>query len=384
MKIPLFKIYWDNEDIKAVSNSLKQGMNWAAGPNILKFEKLIGSYVGQKYVLAFNSGTSALHALLIALGIGKGDEVIVPSFSFIATANAPLFVEAKPVFADIEEETYGLDPKDVEKKITLKTKAIMPMHYGGVVCGKIRELRKLAKKRNLFLIEDVAESFGAKIGNQNAGTFGDASMFSFCQTKVFTSGEGGCIVTNSKDLFEKMKLIRAHGRAESGNYFSSGEYMDYVSLGYNFRMPDCIAALGISQLKKVNKLINKRRNNAKYLTKRLLKINIPDILVPSFPADIYHVFQEFHIRIRSGKENRNSLKKYLFEKGIGTRISFPPIHLTHFYKNILKYNEELPVTEKISSQTLTLPLYPHLTKKEMDYMILQIQNFYGVKKSFNK
>lgn len=384
MKIPLFKIYWDEKDIEAVNKSIRQGMNWAAGPNILKFEKLIAKYIGRKYVLAFNSGTSALHALLMALGIGEGDEVIVPSFSFVATANAPLFVKAKPVFADIEEETYGLDPLDVKKKITSKTKAVMPMHYGGVVCKNIVELKKLAKKHNILLIEDAAESFGAKLDNQTAGSFGDAAMFSFCQTKVFTSGEGGCIVTDLKDLFEKMKLIRAHGRAENGNYFSTGEYMDYVALGYNFRMPDCIAALGISQLKKVNKLISKRRRNARYLSRRLSRANISDILIPVFPINIYHVFQEFHIRIKSGNKTRDLLKKYLFKRGIGTRISFPPIHSTHFFKNMLGYKENLPVTEKIASETLTLPLYPLLTPKEMDYIILQIKNFYGDKKSFNK
>lgn len=367
-KIPLFKIYWDKKDIEAISKSIKRGVNWAAGPNIEKFEKLIFKYIGRKYAVVFNSGNSALHALLIAYEIGKGDEVIVPSFSFIATANAPLFVKAKPVFADIEDITYGLDPEDVKKKITPRTKAIIAMHYGGAVCAKIKELQDLAKKHNLLLIEDAAESFGARLNNKKAGTFGDAAMFSFCQTKVFTTGEGGCIVTDSKDIYEKLKLIRSHGRAGDKKY---------LCLGYNFRMPDCIAGLGVSQIKKVDKLIKMRRNKAKYLTTILFKLKLDDIIIPKLPSVLFRVYQEYHIRVKSGNKTRDSLKKYLAKKGIGTRISFPPIHLTHFYKNVLGYSERLKITEKISSQTLTLPLYPGLTKKEMDYIAKGVRTFYG-------
>jgi len=376
MKIPLFKIYWDKDDITAVSKSLKRGMNWAVGPNIEKFENLINKYIGKKYAIVFNSGTSALHALFIVYGIEKGDEVIVPSFSFVATANAPLFVGAKPIFADIEEETYGLDPKDVERKITPKTKLILPMHYGGVICGKIKELQKIAKKHKLLLIEDAAESFGAKLNQEMAGTFGDAAMFSFCQTKVFTTAEGGCIITDSKEIAQKLKLLRSHGRDEGGEYFSTGECLGYVGLGYNWRMPDCIAALGISQIKKVKKLIKMRRNKAKYLTKILSRLNLEDIIIPKFPPNIYHVYQEYPIRIKSGEKTRDNLKNYLSKKGIGTRISFRPIHLTYFYKNILGYRNKLEITERIASQALSLPIYPNLTKKEMDYIVKEIKNFY--------
>ena len=362
MEIPLFKIYWDENDIKAVTDALKRGRDWALGPNIEEFEKLIAQYIGTKHAVVFNSGGSALHALLIAYGIGKGDEIIAPSFSFICTANAPLYVGAKPIFADIEEISYGLDPEDVRKKITEKTKAIMPMHYGGAVCLKIKELNSLAKEKGILLIEDAAESFGAKLSGQKVGTFGDAAMFSFCQTKVFTTGEGGCIVTNSDDIYNKLKLTRSYGRDESG--------LKYVSLGYNFRMSDALAALGISQLKKVDKLINIRREKAEYFTKILS--GIKEIAIPQFPSEMFHVFQEYHIRA----ESRDALKEHLAQKGIGTRISFPPIHLTHYYKNILGYNISLPKTEKIFSETLTLPLCVDLTEQEMDYISQQIKNFY--------
>lgn len=371
--IPLFKIYCDEDDVKAVSDSVRRGMNWAAGPNIEEFEKQLANYLGIKYVLTFNSGTSALHVVLLALGIRPGDEVIVPSFTFIATSNAVLMTGAKPVFTDIEYERYGLDPEDVKRKITSKTKAIIPVHYGGCP-ARISELKSLADEKGILLIEDAAESFGAKENGKLVGTFGNAAMFSLCQTKVFTTGEGGFIVTDSHDLFEKLKLLRSHGRAENGDYFKTGEYMDYVTLGYNFRMSDMTAALGISQLKKVDKLISIRRDNAEYLKKILSDID--DIIIPDFPENIFHVYQEFYIRVKGGKEKRDAFKKYLAEQGIGTRISFPPIHKTNFYKDKLGYSDVLENTENISACALTLPLYPSLTKTEMDFMADEIKKFF--------
>ena len=204
--IPLFKIYWDDQDVGEVASVIKKGMYWAIGPEIRKFENKICEYVGVKHAFAVNSGTSALHAALAAHNIGEGDEVIVPSFTFIATANSSLFVGAKPVFAEIEEETYGLDPQDVERRITFKTKAIIPIHYGGLSCH-IEELKRVAQKHNLILIEDSAESLGAMINGKKVGTFGDSAILSFCANKVITTGEGGMILTDSTDTYEKVKLI---------------------------------------------------------------------------------------------------------------------------------------------------------------------------------
>ena len=371
-KIPLFKIYWDEEDIEAVTEVIKAGMNWAVGPNVVNFEKLIANYVGTKYAVTFNSGTSALHAALLAYDIKAGDEVIVPSFTFIATANAPLFVGAKPVFADIEEETFGLDPEDVKEKITEKTKAIMPIHYGGSPC-KIRELKEIAKDKNLILIEDAAESLGAKIKDVKVGTFGDLAMLSFCQNKVITTGDGGAIVTDSKEIYKKLQLIRSHGRLETQDYFSSTEYMDYITLGYNFRMSNIIAALGIAQLKKADKIIEMRRENAEYMTARL-KRELKEILIHNPPKDYYNVYQMYTVRV----DNRDELMKYLAEEGIMTKVYFSPVHLTHFYKNVLGYTCKLPVTEELSNQVLTLPMYPILTRGEIDFIIDKIKSFFEV------
>lgn len=373
VKIPLFKIYWDEDDIEMINNVIKRGAYWTTGPNIEEFERMIAEYIGTKYCVTFNSGTSALHSILLAYGIKEGDDVIVPSFTFIATANSPLFVGAKPVFADIEEKTFGLDPESVKEKITPKTKAIIPIHYGGSPC-LIRELKEIADDYNLILIEDAAESFGAMIKDKKVGTFGDSAMFSFCQNKIITTGEGGCIVTDSRENYEKLKLIQSHGRQENTNYFSSSEYMDYTTLGYNFRMSDITAALGISQMKKINKIIEMRIKNAEYMTKELSKID--GIVTPKPPKDYFHVYQMFTIRIEKGRKIRDNLIKYLAEKGIATKVYFYPVHLTQFYKNEFGYKGESPVTEEMADKALTLPMYPALTKEEIDYITEAVKYFF--------
>jgi perosamine synthetase len=369
-KIPLFKMYWDDDDVQSVSSAIRSGMNWASGPDVQAFEGEIASYIGTKYALTFSSGTSALHAVLMAHGIGKDDEVIVPSFTFIATANSPLFVGAKPVFADIEEDTYGLDPADVNEKITKKTRAIIPVHYGGCPC-RIKELREIADDNKLILIEDAAEAFGARIQDRKVGTFGESAMMSFCQNKIITTGEGGAIVTDSRDVYEKMKLIRSHGRLETADYFSTTETMDYISLGFNFRISTMTAALGRSQLRKVNHIINQRRSDAAYYIKNLPKTG-PEISIPPLPDDYYSVYQLFSIRAR----RRDELMKYLSDLGIMTKVYFSPVHETHFYKKVQGYECSLPVTDKCSKEIISLPFYPGITQEEMGSVVEMIKSFY--------
>jgi len=367
--IPLFKIYWDEADVKGITQSIESGMNWAVGANIALFEERLAEYIGTENCLTFNSGTSALHADLLAHGIGPGDEVIVPSFTFIATANAPIFVGAKPVFADIEEETLGISPQDVAMKITKKTKAIIPIHYGGCPC-KIRELKDLAEDHKLLLIEDAAESFGAGIDGKNVGTFGDSAILSFCQNKVITTGEGGAVVTDSRDVYERLKLIRSHGRLETSDYFSSTDYMDYVSLGYNFRMPNILAALGLAQLAKVDKIIAMRKENANYISNKLH--NIKEIVLPSQPQGYDHVYQMYAIRL----EKRNEMIKHLAEKGIMSKVYFDPIHMTSFYSKKMGFKVQLPITQKVSETILTLPMHPSITHEEMNTISECIEEFY--------
>ena len=371
-KIPLYKIYTDDEDVNLITKIAKRGTYWAIGPEIEELENAIKDYVGTDYCVTLNSGTSALHATYLAYGFGQGDEIIVPSFSFISTANSVLFVDAKPCFADIETENCGLDPKSISQKITQKTKAVVPMDYGGLSC-KIFDIKQTAIENNLILIEDAAEALGSSIKGKKVGSISDAAIFSFCGNKVLTTGEGGAVVTNSKDIYEKIKLIRSHGRVDAVEYFNNPSSSDYIGLGYNWRMSSITAGLGLSQLMKLDRLVKMRQDNAEYLSSRLSKY--PQIEVPKLPPEYEHIYQMYTIRLQDQKI-RDSLHDYLIEKRIFSKVFFNPIHLTSFYKEKFGTTEgSLPVTEKISKQVLTLPLYPNMTNEEKDYLINSIAEF---------
>ena len=371
--IPLYKIYSDDEDVKLISKVIKRGRDWAIGPEIDEFENDIKNYVGTDYCVALNSGTSALHATLLAYGLGNGDEIIVPSFSFISTANSVLFVNGKPKFADIEEETFGLSPNSISNTINSKTKAIIPMDYGGLSC-KITEISEVAKKNNLILIEDAAECLGSTVKGSKVGSQSDSAIFSFCGNKVLTTGEGGAVVTNSKKIYEKIKLIRSHGRQDSNNYFQNPSKSQYLSLGYNWRMSSLTAALGISQLNKLDKIIKMRQKNAKQLISKLARFKEISILDP--PSGYEHIYQMFTIKLNS-KKIRDGLHTFLNKKRIFTKVYFFPIHLTEFYKkNFPNSGKSLSNTEKLSNQLLTLPLYPNMTSEEKQYLIESISEFF--------
>jgi len=371
-KIPLYKVFTDEKDIKKISTVLKRGMDWAIGPEIEKLESALAQYIGRRYCVAFNSGTSAGHAALIALGINSKAEVIVPAFTFISTANWPLMVQARPKFADIEMQTYGMDPKDLETKISKKTKAVIPIHYGGLPC-KINEIKEISNKNKFYLIEDAAESFGASLNGRKTGSFGDISIFSFAGNKILTTGEGGALCTDSKDLYEKIKLIRSHGRQLHSGYFSSMQDHDYFSLGYNWRMSSITAALGLSQLDKIEKIIDMRRNNAKYYQSKLK--NIKEISFQEELPGFKHVYQFYPILLRNSTV-RAKLMNFLASKGIMTRVFFKPVHKTMFFSKIGYGSLNLPNTEKISKQILALPMFPTLQKEEINYIIDTITKFF--------
>ncbi|MHA2225644.1 MAG: DegT/DnrJ/EryC1/StrS family aminotransferase [Candidatus Hodarchaeales archaeon] len=374
LKIPLFKIYSDENDTEAINRIIKSGMNWAIGSEVSEFEKKIAQYIGTSHCVVFNSGTSALHAIMSAHDIKNGDEVIVPSFSFIATANAPLFVQGKPIFADIEETSLGLDPEDVKEKITEKTKVILPVHYAGCP-AQIRALKELAEDHDLLLIEDAAESFGAKLENQMTGSFGHSAMLSFCQNKVITTGEGGAIVTDSKEVYDKLMLIRSHGRKDDKDYFTDAFSSNYINLGYNLRLSNILAALGLAQLEKVESIISKRLKVANYYFEKLKSVD--GLVLPFIPPSGRHVFQLFSVRVKHGF--RAELVDFLKSNGISSKVYFFPIHSTFFYKDLLKYNVHLPVTESISQEILSLPIYPTMTEEEQNYVIEKINEFYEAK-----
>ena len=371
-KLPLYKILTDEQDVEIVTNVIKRGQFWAIGPEIEQFENAVKEHVGSKHCVAFNSGTSALHAVLLAYGIKKSDEIIVPSFSFISTVNSVLFVDGMPIFSDIEEETYGLDPEILEQKITPKTKAIIPMDYGGQSC-KIFELNKIANENNLVLIEDAAEALGASTKDKKVGSVSETSIFSFCGNKVLTTGEGGAAVTNSSEIYEKLKLLRSHGRIDKENYFDNPSSPEYLGIGYNWRMSSITAALGLSQIRKLGKLIKMRQENAEYISSKLSKI--PEIKTPNILTGNEHIFQMYTIRLPN-IQIRTKLQLYLKNKAIFSKVYFDPIHLTTYYKDNFK-SSNLPVTEKISDQILSLPLYPNMTDEEKDYLISSISEFFA-------
>ena len=364
-KTPLFKIYWENDDIQSITNVIKRGSYWTTGPEIEQLENKTAKYIGKKHAVTFSSGTSALHAALLAHDITNG-EVIVPSFTFISTANTVILAGARPVFTEIEDETYGLDSEDVKNKITKKTKAIIPVHIGGRICKEIKALREIADDHKLIMIEDAAESLGAHLNKKMAGNYGQTSIFSFCQNKIITSGEGGITLTDNKNVYNKLKLIRSHGRVEQENFFSTTKDLDYIQIGYNYRMSSLTAALVLSQMKKINKIIKMRKNKAQYYNQKLSKNN--NIKIPTELKNSNHVYQMYTIQLKN-KQTRDKIQQKLTREKILTKIYFNPIHLKTYYRKKHGYKKgDLPKTEKISGKVLTLPLYPTLKKTEIDHI----------------
>lgn len=370
--ISLFKTYWDENDIKEVTNVIKRGSFWATGPEIDNLEFCLADYISRKYAVVFNSGTSALHANLLAHNITSG-EVIVPSFTFISTANAVVLAGADPVFAEVEEESFGLSAEDVKDKITSKTKAIMPIHYGGMPCKEIKAIKEIADDNKLILIEDAAESLGSKIESKMVGSFGNSAMFSFCQNKIITAGEGGVIVTDSKPVFEKMKLIRSHGRLENKEgFFNTTEPLDYVDVGYNYRMSSISASLVLSQFKKIKKIIDMRRKIGEHYSKKFE--NIKEISLPLDSKEYFNVYQMYTIKLKDQK-TRDKIKKTLEENKIMSKIYFDPIHHKTFFKKKYNYKDnDLPKTVELSNKVLTLPMYPTLEEKQVDKITNIVKN----------
>ncbi|MEM5847376.1 MAG: DegT/DnrJ/EryC1/StrS family aminotransferase [Candidatus Aenigmatarchaeota archaeon] len=350
------------EEIKAVEEVLRSGI-LAQGPKVKEFEEKIAEYIGVKYAIATSSGTTALHTALLAVGIKPGDEVITTPFTFIATANSILYCGAKPVFVDVDERTFNINPSLIEEKITEKTKAILPVHLYGQPAD-MKSLMKICEKHNLILVEDAAQALGAEFEGKKVGSFGDCAIFSFYPTKNITTGEGGMVVTNDEEIAEKCRKIRNHGEYE--RYFVD-------SLGYNYRMTEIAAVIGLTQLKKLESLNTKRIKNANFLIKNLK--NIKEIEVPFIAKNVKHVFHQFTIKTN----RRDELKHFLEEKGIQSVVYYPlPIHKQKLYQE-LGYKDFLPVAEKLSKEVLSLPVHPNLTKEDLSLIVESIREFFKQK-----
>lgn len=366
-----------SEDKKAVFEALNS--RWlTGGPLVRSFESDFAKYVGVKFAVAVNSCTAALHLAMRALDIGPGDEVIVPDFTFAATANAPIFCGAKPVLTDIDEKTFNISPDQVLNKITSKTKAIIPVHYGGQSC-EMKELMEIAHDHHLHIVEDCAHSLGADYKGKKTGTFGAMGCFSFYPTKIITTLEGGMITTDDEKLAQKLRLLREHGMSRNAIERESGAtwYYDVVDLGYNYRLTDPQAALGASQLKRIEDGIKRRIRIADYYDKAL-SASDQDMIVPFKASNRLHIFHLYTLKISEsqGGAIRNGLFKKMALAGIQSSVHYTPLHLMSYYKQFLdKKSDTFPVAEKIYNQIISLPLYPTLTKKEVLKITHEITDF---------
>jgi len=366
--IPLFEIDWAESDIEAVADSIQRGGYWAKGPYVETFEKQIESYLGVDHALVVNSGTTALVAALEGLGIGEGDEVIVPSFTFIATANAVQLAGAEPVFADIERETYGLDPAAVKEQITDDTAAILPVHCYGGAC-KIHELAAVADDHGVALLEDAAEVFGAESEGEMLGTVGDAAALSFCQNKIVPTGEGGAVVTDSGEIAHRVKLYRSHGRATT-DYFDSASSGEYAALGTNIRMSDLTAALGCSQLDRVEELIAGRQRAADQYNDAFA--GVEGVSPHRAPEGGTHVHQLYTVEL-APEIDREHVVETLGERGISSKVYWdPPVHRTTHYRK-RGSTPDLPVTDEVASRVLSLPMHPNLSEREIKRVVAAVR-----------
>ncbi len=374
--IPIAKPYFDSEEERLVLKTVRSG--WIAqGRMVEEFEERLRRYVGARYAVSVSSGTTALHLALLISGIGPGDEVIVPSFSFIATANAVLYCGARPVFIDIDLKTYNIDPEmigafikrrcrfDAGKKAVIdketgaRVKAIMPVHQFGLPCD-IDAISKIAREYGLAVIEDAACAIGSSYKGKRIGGGRNIVCFSFHPRKVLTTGEGGAIVTDNKSCAEKAMALRNHGMRKA-------PIEDYVMLGYNYRLTDLQAAIGIAQISKVHEILKKRV----YLAERYNRAfkTIDSLKIPHIPSYGVTNYQSYVIRIGEDSfYSRDNLIKELSKKGICARRGNTAIHLQAIYKKITK-GLRLPNTEKAASQTMALPIFFGMTKDEQDRVI---------------
>ena len=373
IKFPAYEPWISKDDKKIVDKALSQSM-LTLGPQLEKFESDFCKYSNSKYAIAVSNCTAALHLSLMALGIKKNDEVIIPDLTFVADANAILACNAKPIITDINKENFFLSISNIKKNITKKTKAIIPVHIYGQVCN-IDEILDVAKDNNLKVIEDCAHAVGTFHKSKHVGTLGSTGCFSFYPTKNITTAEGGMVITNSKQIAEKVRQLRSHGMTKSLQNRYSSEYpwiFDILQPGYNYRLDEIRAALGITQLKRIKKINDLRKKASTYYHKNLQ--NIPGIILPDMVNDRTHSYHLYTIRVTNPyKLSRNQLFKKLKNNGIRTTVYWMPIHKYTAYQKFAKKSNVINTT-KIYDEILALPLFPNISKIHQDSVIKVIKS----------
>jgi perosamine synthetase len=360
-KIPLYIPFLGGNEKKYVNECLDSTWISSKGKFIKEFEDKFSDYIGVKYATAVSNGTTALHLALETLGITEGDEVIVPTFTYIASVSSILYTGATPVFVDSLETTWQMDPEDVKKKITKKTKAIMVVHLYGQICD-MGAIMKIANEHNLFVIEDCAEAFGSKFKGKCAGTFGDISTFSFYGNKTITTGEGGMVVSNDYYMYDRAYHLKMHGVSTVREYW-------HDVIGYNYRMTNICAAIGLAQLERADEILKKKRNIAELYNKNLAGLPVQP---HKESKDTVHSFWMYSIMTENVKL-RDALRKHLSDNGIETRPTFYPVHTMPMFSHTY---HKIKVAEEIAIRGMNLPSWPELKEEQVLEVCEVIKSFY--------
>ncbi|MEX0656170.1 MAG: DegT/DnrJ/EryC1/StrS family aminotransferase [Nitrosopumilaceae archaeon] len=369
IKVPFFLPQITRDDKRVVNNALSSTL-LTDGPKLRQFELAFAKFTGTNFAIGVSNGTSALHLALKSIGIGKGDEVIIPDMTFVATASAVLFTGATPVLADINSEDMNISVDSIQRCITKKTKAILPVHFAGKICD-INRIKKIAKSNNLIIIEDCAHAIGARSENKHVGSFGVAGCFSFYPTKNITTIEGGMVITNSKKIAQYVRSARNHGITKSlKQRFSHGKPWDYdvMEPGYNYRLDEIRSALGISQLKRIKKINLQRKKACQYYNSKLK--NIKGMITPSISSNNDNAFHLYIIRIQKNFGlSRDRLFHKLLKHGIRTSVHYKPLHEFTIFRKKAKIYDKLDNTKQAYKEIISLPLYPQISRMEQDKVI---------------
>jgi UDP-4-amino-4,6-dideoxy-N-acetyl-beta-L-altrosamine transaminase len=360
----------EEDEIAEVVETLRSG--WLTmGHKTMRFEQLISEYTGAKQAIALNSCTAALHLSLVALGIGRGDDVITTPYTFAATGNTIVNAGARPVFVDITLDTYNIDPDKIEERITPETKAIIPVHYAGQSCD-MKTILDIAEDHGLFVVEDAAHAIGAEYDGRKIGTFGTTTCFSFYATKNMTTGEGGAITTEDESLADRLRIMRLHGISKDAwnRYSEKGKwYYEIEEAGWKYNMTDIQAALGIHQIHKLDKFIDVRREYAQVYDDSFY--DLENVITPFEDPCVKHIYHLYPLLLDG--YNRDEFIEEMYKRGIGCSVHFIPLHLHPFYRSMGFKKGDFPNAEWVYEREVSLPLYPKMSRQEVDIVAANVR-----------